>query len=92
MAELAYASDLKSDALTGLWVRVPPEAQIKRCTVFWLCGAFWNDPIFSLTTASFPWYFNENRVLTHFLPLATTKIFYSVIANFGIIYVKIEYL
>ena len=34
VAELAYASDLKSDALTGLWVRVPPEAQTKRCTVF----------------------------------------------------------
>lgn len=31
VAELAYASDLKSDALAGLWVRVPPEAQILRC-------------------------------------------------------------
>ena len=42
VAELAYASDLKSDALTGLWVRVPPEAQTKRCTAV-CCVAFLMD-------------------------------------------------
>lgn len=29
MAELVYAEDLKSLAVTGVWVRVPPHAQIK---------------------------------------------------------------